>query len=124
MSIWYKLTDKTYYGTFITVAGAAITIGLNYILIPYYGYMGSSWATFICYFAMAVACYFLGRKFYPIPYNILKGILYIVITLAIVSGVNAITLPNQWLATGFHTIVLILFVGGIYLLEKKHLRSG
>jgi O-antigen/teichoic acid export membrane protein len=90
MSIWYKLTDKTYYGTIITVTGAVITIGLNYILIPYYGYMGSSWATFICYFTMAVACYLLGRKFYPIPYNILKGILYIVITLAIVYGVNAI----------------------------------
>ena len=52
LSVWFKLTDKTYYGTIITVGGAIITIAANYVLIPIAGYLGSSWATLLCYFSM------------------------------------------------------------------------
>jgi O-antigen/teichoic acid export membrane protein len=121
--VWYKLTDKTYFGTLITVGGAFLTILLNYILIPYMGYLGSSWVTFICYFSMTVVCYLLGKKFYPIPYNITKSALYIGFTLALVYGVNAVELPNQWIATGFHSVILVVFAGGLYLLEKDYLKE-
>jgi O-antigen/teichoic acid export membrane protein len=123
MSVWYKLTDKTYYGTFITVGGAVLTILMNYLLIPRLGYLGSSWATLVCYFAMTTACYLLGKKYYPIPYNVIKGSLYIIVTLTIAYGVNSITIANQWMATGFHLIVLTMFIGGLYMLEKDYLKE-
>lgn len=123
MSIWYKLTDKTYFGTLITVGGAGLTILMNYLLIPRLGYLGSSWVTFLCYFMMTAACYMLGKKYYPIPYNLTKGALYILFTLGVVYAVNAIEIPNQWLATGFHALVLILFIGGLYTLEKDYLKE-
>jgi O-antigen/teichoic acid export membrane protein len=69
MSVWFKLTDRTYFGTIITTGGAIITIALNYLLIPRFGYVGSSWATLICYFLMAGTCYLLGQKYRPVPYN-------------------------------------------------------
>ncbi|RZK30828.1 MAG: polysaccharide biosynthesis protein [Hymenobacter sp.] len=53
LSVWFKLTDKTYYGTYIGAAGAVLTVGLNFVLIPVLGYMGSAWATLACYFLMA-----------------------------------------------------------------------
>jgi RNA polymerase sigma factor (sigma-70 family) len=68
-SVWFKLSDKTYFGTFITIGGAVITIVLNYLLIPSFGYMGSSWATLACYFSMTLACYVLGQKYFPIPFT-------------------------------------------------------
>lgn len=123
MSIWYKLTDKTYFGTFITIGGAFLTIGLNYILIPYYGYTGSSWVTLLCYLFMTIACYALGKKYYPIPYTIGKSVLYILSTLILVYTIQAIQLPNQWLATGFHMVVLLLYVAIIFMLEKKYLHQ-
>jgi O-antigen/teichoic acid export membrane protein len=122
-SIWFKLTDKTYYGTLITVGGALVTIASNFLLIPALGYVGSSWATLICYFAMAVACYMLGQKFYPIPYSLIKGLGYILITTVLVYGVNAVELSTQWMATGFHILVILAYLLILFLLERAYFRQ-
>ncbi len=121
-SIWFKLTDKTYYATIITIVGAFITIGANYILIPIGGYMGSSWATLICYLSMAAMCYFLGQKYYPIPYNIIKSLGYILATTLLVYLTNAIFIENQWAATTFHFVIILAYLFIVYLIEKKALR--
>lgn len=123
LSVWYKLTDKTHYGTWITVGGAMITITLNYLLIPHYGYIGSSWATLICYFAMAAACYWLGQKFYPIPYGVLKSMAYILITVVIIYAVNEIEIHIVWIAMGFHGVVIALYLFIVYLLERSYFRQ-
>lgn len=124
MSVWFKLIDKTYYGTIITLGGAIITFAANYILIPQFGYVGSSWATFICYFCMTVACYFFGQKFYPIPYRVLKDVGYILVASFLVYGTNQVIIDNQWLATGFHGLVLMTFILIAFLVERKELSSS
>jgi O-antigen/teichoic acid export membrane protein len=124
LSVWFKLIDKTFYGTIITVGGAVITIVANYILIPKAGYLGSSWATFLCYFSMTAACYFLGQRFYPIPYTVWKSMGYILVTSAIVYVVGIVSIENQWLATGFHTIVFLTYLFIIYLLERKAFKQA
>lgn len=121
MSVWFKLIDKTYFGTIIAIGGAIITFAANYILIPHLGYMGSSWATLICYFSMTVACYLFGQKFYPIPYRILKDLGYILVASFLVFAANLVAIENQWIATGFHGIVLLNFILFAYLLERKEL---
>ena len=71
-SVWYKLTGKTSHGAALAIFGAIITIALNLIFIPTYGYMASAWATFACYGSMMVVSYLLGRKYYPVPYELGK----------------------------------------------------
>lgn len=71
-SVWYKLTDKTSFGAGLAIFGAAITLVLNLIFIPKYGYIASAWATFACYGSMMVVSYILGRKYYPVPYDLMK----------------------------------------------------
>jgi O-antigen/teichoic acid export membrane protein len=122
LSVWFKLTDKTYYGTIITVGGAVVTIAANYILIPIGGYMGSSWATLICYFGMTAACYFLGQRFYPIPYTVSKDLGYIIITTLLVYAVNSVSIADQWLASSFHAIVIVVYLMIIYFVERKHFK--
>ena len=78
LSIWYKLTDKTLLGAYVTVGGALVTIGLNIWLIPIMGYTGSAWATLACYAFMAFASYFFGMKYYPVHYPLGRIALYIV----------------------------------------------
>jgi O-antigen/teichoic acid export membrane protein len=124
LSAWFKLTDKTHYGTMITIGGAILTIVANYILIPIAGYMGSSWATVICYFSMTAVCYVLGQKFYPIPYKVVSGLAYIFITIAIVYIVRSITIENQWIATGFHALVIGVYLITVFLLERKSFRQA
>src|SRR5207253_1481711 len=53
-SIWYKLTGQTRFGAYLTIFGAVITLALNFYWIPRIGYMGSAWATLICYASMMV----------------------------------------------------------------------
>lgn len=120
-SAWFKLTDKTYFGTIITASGVAITIVANYFLIPVAGYLGSSYASLLCYFLMALTCYLLGQKYYPIPYRLVKGTAYIITSIVIVYGVNAISFTDPWLATTFHVGVTFIFVLIIFFFERKEL---
>lgn len=123
MSVWFKLTDKTYYGTLITILGAIITVAGNYWLIPLLGFMGSALAALLCYFTMALTCYLTGQRFYPIPYTLLKDVGYILATYCLLTVVNWIAFPNPWFATLFHVMVVLVFIGIIYLLERKNLLS-
>ena len=120
-SVWFKLTDKTYYGTLITIIGVVITIAANYVLIPIAGYEGSSFAALLCYSGMAVLCYVLGQKFYPIPYQMIQSLLYVAFTVALVYAVNAVSIADQLLATGFHLAVILVYLIVIYLIERKDL---
>lgn len=119
MSVWFKLTDKTYVGTWITVGGAIITISLNYILIPIWGYAGSSWASLACYFSMTAACYISGQRYYPIPYKLVAGFGYLLFacTLIIISG--KIEFSNGMIAAVFNIFVTVLFALAAYLIERK-----
>ena len=121
-SIWFKLTDRTRIGAYISVVGAVITISLNIILIPILEYEGSAWAALACYSFMAFASYFIGKKFYPIPYPIGRMLLYVGLAIgAYFLGENL----NRMLELNFiatilmNTLILLFYVGIIFLLEKK-----
>lgn len=70
LSIWFKLTGQTKFGATITVIGAIITLLINFIGIPKFGYMACAWATLASYSTMMVISYILGQKYYPIKYNL------------------------------------------------------
>ncbi len=120
-SVWFKLTDKTHYGTIITIIGAVITVAGNYFLIPVAGFMGSALAAVACYAAMAAICFAFGQKYYPIPYRMARDAGYIVFTGALIRLINNVQWNNQWLATSFHAFVILAFIGLIYWIEKKNL---
>jgi O-antigen/teichoic acid export membrane protein len=125
LSIWYKLSNKTMAGAWITLLGAVITIGINFLLIPRYGYMASAWATFFCYGTMMIVSYKWGQKVYFIPYATKKLIAYFVITLLLYS----INLFILWVSSNkafnylFASILLLGFIGFVVKIEKKELKS-
>ncbi len=80
-SVWYKLTDRTIVGAYISGIGAVITLLINFILIPHIGYFAPAWAMLVCFVFMSGSCYLLGRKHYPIDYPIGKMASYIGISL-------------------------------------------
>ncbi|RMG79286.1 MAG: polysaccharide biosynthesis protein, partial [Bacteroidetes bacterium] len=45
LSAWYKLSGKTRFGAYFSIIGALITLTLNLLWIPEYGYTGAAWAT-------------------------------------------------------------------------------
>ena len=125
LSIWYKLSNKTMVGAWITLLGAAITILINYFFIPYFGYMASAWATFFCYGTMMVVSYKWGQKVYRIPYATKKLIAYFVIAL-IIYGLHFLLLlisNNKAFNYLFASLLLAGFVLFISKIEKKELKS-
>lgn len=125
LSIWYKLTDRNNYGALITVGGAVITIALNIILIPSLHYLGAAIATFICYLFMMLVSYYLGQKYYPVPYATKKIIAYLVVVLLMYGIQKAILyfIPQLWLGifTGF--IFIGLFAWLVIWAEEKEFKK-
>lgn len=117
-SIWYKLTDRTYVGTWITVGGALLTIVLNFFLIPVAGYQGSSYVTLLCYFLMAASCYLLGQKHYPIPYTIIKDGALLLLAIGLLALSAQFTFPGLWLSAIVHNGVLVAYLGLAFWLSR------
>jgi O-antigen/teichoic acid export membrane protein len=120
-TVWFKVTDKTYFGTLITAGGAIITIILNFLLIPLWGYWGSSLVTALVFFLMAASCYLWGQKYYPIPYKIGPELMLIATTMVLVYALSLVKIANQFLASGFHLSVIIAFTAIVYWIERKEL---
>lgn len=95
-SVWFKLTDRTYFGTYLSVGGAILTIGLNWVLIPRLGYMGCAIATLACYASMAIGCWLLGQRYYPVPYPARRIGLYLGLAIGLVLLAQA-WVPANWL---------------------------
>ena len=113
LSIWYKLSEKTKYGAYLSIFGAIITISLNFLFIPVLGFLGSAWATLICYFSMTIVSYFLGRKYYKIPYPIKRiflylGIVFVLFFISVLFSVGII----------IKSIFIFLFILITFLIEK------
>ncbi|MBK6330912.1 MAG: polysaccharide biosynthesis C-terminal domain-containing protein [Bacteroidetes bacterium] len=122
LSIWYKLTNKNWYGAGITIAGALITIVLNVLWIPKYGYTGSAWATLICYLFMMICSYLLGQKYYPVSYPLKRIGTYLglIIVLSILSYFFNQAVDGMMLKLLFSTLLMGVFLGVVLLLDRKN----
>ncbi|HEY4108428.1 oligosaccharide flippase family protein [Puia sp.] len=124
LSIWYKLSTSTRSGAYITLIGAAITLIVNYVFIPRFGFMASAWATFLCYASMMVISYVWGQKVYPVPYARKKLIAYMVIV-ALLYFVY-VGLTGFWDNLVYHLTVGTILMAGytvfILRVERKEFR--
>jgi O-antigen/teichoic acid export membrane protein len=121
LSIWYKLSDNNKIGANIAMMGAVITLVLNFIWIPIYGYNGSAWTTFICYFSMMVVCYLLGKKYYPIDYHVKKFAGYTVFALVLfyIGKMTNNLFPEPEIIYSINAILLLSFFALAFIVEKR-----
>lgn len=121
LSVWYKVTDRTIYGAVITILGAVITVVLNYLLIPVLGYFGSALVTLISFFSMATLSYLIGRKYYAVPYQVLRISAYILYASVLVGCFYSLDMGNWLLNFVIRNLGVLLFALTIYFAERKHL---
>lgn len=125
LSIWYKLTDRTLTGAWITLGGAAVTVTLNYLLIPYWGYMACAWATLACYGLMMIWSYRLGQKHYPVPYAWKKLTAYVTICVLLYFihyGFRSVS-PGIWWTHAIGTMLMISFLTLVVKVERRELAN-
>ncbi len=139
LSVWYKLTDKTRLGAWVSVAGAGVTLFFNWLWIPTLGYLGSAWATLICYAFMAVTSWFLGQRFYPVPYPIGRIFAYLALALGIWQAfewlkntIFTVEIGKEGAQTvgilggglfAVSTACFLLFAGILWFMEKNTIRN-
>lgn len=119
LSVWYKVTDQTRFGAYISSIGALITLVINIAFIPKIGYMASAMATLAAYGSMMLLSYYFGKKYYPVPYNMRKIVFYL--SVSIVFSVLSFYVFNRNLIGG--SILFLLFLGLVYKMEGDHLKS-
>jgi O-antigen/teichoic acid export membrane protein len=121
LTIWYKLSNKTGAGATITLIGAGITVLVNYIFIPHFGFYASAWATFLCYASMMIISFVWGQKVYYVPYAWKKLLAYIFIVLALYfihAGIDKL-FYKTWFSLFTATVLTAAFVYFVLRVEKK-----
>lgn len=115
LSVWYKVIQRTAFGGFIAVAGAGITILVNYTLIPSMGYEGSAWATFTAYGFMVLLSYALSLKHYKINYDLTSIFGYVILAVLLVLAdrfwiQNHTSMPYIWKFITLAIFILMIAV--------------
>ena len=119
LSVWYKITDRTKFGAFISVIGALVTLGINLFFIRKYNYKASAVATLAAYAIMMVLSFYFGRKYYPIPYNLKKIGFYL-------GGSTVFSWVSFYEFRGNYVVgiaLLIVFLGIVYKLEQDKIKQ-
>lgn len=109
LSLWYKLTDKTQYGAYFSIIGLFITLLVNILFVPRYGYMASATASLCCFFVITVISYYFGQKYYPIKYDF-KSILIYTVVAALFYAIHTFSPAMGALRYAQDTALLLLFV--------------
>lgn len=125
LTVWYKLTDKTQFGTYIVLIGSVVTVIFNWIFIPIWGYNACAWGTLLCNGVMLVLSYYWGQKYYPIPYPTRKLLGYL--------GIMLLLFSIQWFINYYITNIPVRLLSGavlfasfflvIYKRERTELKS-
>lgn len=122
LSVWFKIKDKTIFGTYYALIGAVVTIVGNLVLIPILGFYGCAITSLLCYAVMCGLCYIKGKKVFPVPYNFKPLIIYLILGLAVIYSADLLEISNQWLSYAKDLFVTAIFAVFMYLREGRTLK--
>lgn len=125
VSMWYKLSDRSSYAIYITLAGLVVTTVINVLFLPKYSYWAAAWGHFASYFVMLVISALLGNKYYRIPYR--WGRIILVILFALVLYALNLCIPSDlnlvW-KLAIRTGMILLYIAGIFIYLKYESKNS
>jgi O-antigen/teichoic acid export membrane protein len=124
LSIWYKLTDRTLMGAAVALAGALLTVLLLLRWVPAYGYEGAAWAHLVCYSSMAAVSYLLGRRYYPVPYRVVRILGHVLLGLVLFGAARLLVTGVGVNAFVAGTLGLVLYVAFAFWLNGRQLMAS
>ncbi len=113
LSVWYKLTDRTIWGSILSLIGFAVMLTINVIFVPRISYYACAWGAFASYGVMMLVSYFVGQAKYPVDYCVRRLAAYTalaaVLYVAGIYGLDALAL-NAWAAGAVRAVLLTVFI--------------
>ncbi|MDE6438078.1 MAG: lipopolysaccharide biosynthesis protein [Muribaculaceae bacterium] len=122
LSLWYKISDRTIWGTWFSLFGLGVTLILNVVFVPIYGYMACAWAAFTCYGLMMVASYVVGRFYKPIDYDLRRLGAYLCAALLLWGASALLTTGNNLIDLPLRVLLLAVYAGVVYMAEFRRPR--
>ena len=123
LSIWFKVTDKTQYSFWITLAGALVSIAVIVLFVPKWGFLGGALSTLACYLVMTVICYGYGQRFYRIPYQTGRDVFYLLVGFGLSYGGFYLDLDAFALNFLAKNCLVLAFLILVWFLEKDQLST-
>lgn len=114
LSFWYKLVDKTYFGAIFSIIGCVVTVVINIIFVPLYGYIASAWASLICNLVMMALSYYFERKYRPLKYDFKTIGLYFGLTVALYAVSSLVTIESLSLRLLFRSGLFLIFLAVVF----------
>lgn len=111
LSVWYKLTDRTQWGAYFSTAGCVMTVAVIVLFVPRYGFMACAWASFASNLLMMVLSYLVGRRYYPVPYDLRSAAFYTLLAAAFFAAGMWPEIDNTVWRMAYRTALLLVFVG-------------
>jgi O-antigen/teichoic acid export membrane protein len=72
---------KTRYLAYLTFLAAAVNVGVNFILVPSLGIVGSAYSSLIGYITLAASGYFVSQRLFRVPYEMRRVALLFLLAL-------------------------------------------
>ena len=110
-SIWYKINDLTRFGIYITLIGAVITVLINVLFIPVYGYMASAWAHVASYGSMIIMSFVFAEKRYKVNYDMKQYVPYFLLAITMVTCGRYFKYPGIAAELIINTVLMLIFIG-------------
>jgi O-antigen/teichoic acid export membrane protein len=123
LSLWYKLSDKTWMGAWIAGIGAVLTIISNVLLIPTMGYMGSAYGVLICFVIMTIISYIVGQKYYRVEYDLKRILIYIAISIGFYFLSDSLHFSSLIMKYTLNISLFAAFLVIVFFYEKNDIRS-
>lgn len=124
LSIWYKLTNRTMWGAYLVLIGAIITLLVNFIFIPKYGFVASSWGHFISYFIMLILSFVVGQKYYRINYHLKEIVTIVGIALLLYFLSEVVNIDGKIFNILFNVSLICVYIFTFYLLEIRSKKNS
>jgi O-antigen/teichoic acid export membrane protein len=119
LTAWFKIADKTQYGTYISLIGAVVTIIGNLGWLPVLGILGSAVASLVTYATMTFLCYYWGQKFYPVPYRWQVILGYIFLGAGLVWAGSQVEMQSIWLNIFLKNTLILPYLLLVLFVERK-----
>jgi O-antigen/teichoic acid export membrane protein len=75
---------------------ATVNLGLNLVLIPWFGIAGAAWATLLAFLAALVMNFVIGARHYPVPYELSRLFRAAAAGIAVFLTTTQIAPENAW----------------------------
>ena len=120
LSIWFKLTDRTFSGTIISIVGASVTLLCLFVLVPVIGYLGAAIAHLACYTVMMLVSYFWGQKVFPVPYQVGRIAFYMIFAIGLFLLSTLFGDFSLVLKLTLNTLLILVYFGTVFVVERKN----